>query len=275
MNVGIIGNGVVGGATAEAFGRAGHVVRRYDEDPHRQTHRLVDVLDESDLIFVCLPTPQYEDGSCDTSVICRFFGALDPMHRGARNFALRSTVPVGFTRWLSKMFNVSNVVHFPEFLTARTAVEDAANPKRLIIGVPRYNNGVQEAAECALRELLASTFREVRQHLMSSDESEFVKLMQNAFSAIKVAAFNEFRRFADLSFLDWKRCLSALLAGGWVNPMHTQVPGPDGKRGFGGACLPKDAANLAACMRDAGIAPVMIEAALARNSQIDRGKIEL
>ena len=103
---------------------------------------------------------------------------------------------------------------------------------------------------------------------MTSDESEFVKLMQNAFSAIKIAAFNEFRSFADYQKLDWERCLAALLAGGWINPAHTNVPGPDGRRGFGGACLPKDLANLIECMNEEH-SPMCL-AALERNQYIDR-----
>ena len=79
---------------------------------------------------------------------------------------------------------------------------------------------------------------------MTSDESEAVKLMQNGFSAVKIAFFNEMRCLADDRGLDWTRVMDGLLAGGWINPAHTQVPGPDGKRGFGGGCLEKDLANL-------------------------------
>jgi UDP-glucose 6-dehydrogenase len=108
---------------------------------------------------------------------------------------------------------------------------------------------------------------------MTSDESEFVKLMQNAFSAVKISFFNEMWRFANAKELDWERCLTALLAGGWVNPMHTSVPGPDGRRGFGGACLPKDLANLIQCMYDVGITGPglsVCNAARVRNNQLDR-----
>ena len=100
---------------------------------------------------------------------------------------------------------------------------------------------------------------------------EAVKLFQNAFSAVKIATFNEFRSLADAMNLDWERCLSALLAGGWINPMHTQVPGPDGY-GFGGKCLPKDLANLIDCIsKETGQhSAVMLKAAKLRNDLIDR-----
>ena len=174
---------------------------------------------------------------------------------------LRSTVPVGYTRGIRERLGIKNLVHSPEFLTARMAVEDARNPTRLIIGYPE---GIANSPT-DLFWLYRKAWPNILPHVMLSDESEFVKLMQNAFSAVKVSLFNEFRAYADKVELSWERCLGALLAGGWVNPQHTQVPGPDGKRGFGGACLPKDLANLIDCMDRAGVFNIVMSAALDRN----------
>lgn len=273
MRIGVVGGGVVGNATAHAFREMGEV-RVYDVIPERSTHSLGKVLD-CDIVFLCLPTPQKVDSlACDLSAVEQFFTELTRFGKGEVivNFVLRSTVPIGTTKRLREWYKCPNLCHSPEFLTARTAVEDACNPTRLIIGHPRLD-GLQWDG---LERLYAKRFPAVPLFTMTSDESEAVKLMQNGFSAVKIAFFNEMRCLADKFGLDWERVMSGLLAGGWINSMHTAVPGPDGQRGFGGPCLPKDLANLVKHVWDnrtdaetvAGTS--VCYAALLRNRLIDR-----
>jgi len=271
MKIGIIGNGVVGGATAAAFHDHVDEVRCWDARDERCTHSLHDTVCGTDLTFVCLPTPKRKDGiGCDTSIIKLFFERMGELKRDA-NLVLRSTVPVGFTRYMREEYGIANLVHSPEFLTARTAVEDSCNPTRLLIGVPQPTENRSRCRE-TLEMLYMDRWYHNRGLLyeMTSDESEFVKLMQNAFSAVKVGFFNEMREFSDKKGLDWERCLAALLAGRWINPMHTQVPGPDGKRGWGGACLPKDISNLIQCGLTANVSLLICGAAALRNDLVDR-----
>lgn len=287
MRIGIVGNGIVGNATAQAF--IDHVddVLCYDIDPLRCGARLGEVMACCDLIFVCLPTPPKSNYSleCDTHYLDEFFASLGGVARASCNFVLRSTVPIGYTRKARVKFNLPNLVHSPEFLTARTAVEDAKNPTRLVIGHPIARHSYLQKTCGALHRLYKERWPTVFTREMTSDESEAVKLFQNGFSAVKIAYFNEIRSLADKIGLDWQTCIDTLLAGGWINPMHTQVPGPDGKRGFGGSCLPKDLANLVACMESAGLPSFVgprddIEAlsvcrtALFRNRFVDRVPVE-
>ncbi len=298
MKIGIIGNGVVGSATAAAFREHVEEVRCYDRDPARRTHGLTEVA-TLDLVFICLPTPQCTHSlACDISAIDSLCATLSEGPREG-NFVLRSTVPVGTTRMLREEYGLINLVHSPEFLTARTAEHDACNPTRMIIGEPPmkdmmglgYTITPRPWTKCGelLRDLYTKAFHQVIDSpivpdydveifWMTPDESEAVKYYQNVFSAIKIAAFNEFYRFAKLKGLNWDRCLEALLAGGWINPMHTQVPGPDGKFGFGGACLPKDLASFIAqlpntYMLDDESEPTCISVARAaydRNRHVER-----
>ena len=259
--IGIVGNGVVGNATAKAFAPFCEEVRIHDRIAAKSTHSLIDTL-EADIVFLCLPTPQDNNGlRCDTWAIDSFFLHGLPDQLRTVNLVLRSTVPVGCTASLAHRFGLPNLVHCPEFLTARTAEHDAAHPTRNVIGIPHMPN----KCAAALRELLGRAHPEVPLFCVSSQESEFVKLMQNAFSAVKVAFFNEMRAYSDKLGMDWGICREALLAGGWINPTHTQVPGPDGKRGFGGACLPKDLANLMHCFLNAKCDPLVLGAAHTRN----------
>jgi UDPglucose 6-dehydrogenase len=264
MNVTIIGNGVVGNAFAISL-RHAHDVETWDIKPELSTCKTTQqALECADLAFICLPTPQSQDIACDTSSIHNFFANI-PNPLRFTNFVIRSTVPVGFTRELKERYCLPNLAHSPEFLTARTAEYDARNPTRLVIGYPVVDNDLWSSCGHKLQLLYSHTWPHVPLFQMTSDESEAVKLFQNAFSAVKVATFNEFRCFVDKLHMDWEVIMSALLAGGWINRMHTQVPGPDGQRGFGGTCLPKDLANLVSCLKQVGLNPHVTEAALKRN----------
>ncbi len=258
--IGIVGGGTVGHATARSYVEFSEV-KVYDTLRERRTHDLAEVM-VCDIVFVCLPTPQLKDGSCDTSVLDAFFAQRVFREETGANMVLRSTVPVGYTREAARKFGLTNLVHSPEFLTARCAVVDAQIPARNVIGFSQgdyrskglvtdftpYSGGTLKV----LGMMYQDRFPGVPVHIMSSDESEAVKLIQNSFFAVKVALFNEFQEFCAKSGLEWTTVRATILADGRISPSHTQVPGPDGKFGFGGACLPKDLANFIRCQAQAG-----------------------
>lgn len=255
MRIGIIGNGTVGHATARVFMEQ-HEVRVWDVIGTKCTHSLRDTIVCSDIVFVCLPTPQLNDsGECDLT-------ALEYLFSGARdsqtNFVIRSTVPIGTTRKLSNKYGLPNICHSPEFLTARCAVVDAMTPSRLLIGDLCYRrNASLGSSPCGsmLWDLYHTRFPGVPVLCMDTEESEAVKLFTNAAFAVKVAFFNEINHLAQRLRLDWGTILEGMLTDGRITHSHTQVPGPDGKYGFGGACLPKDLAMLVhqMCMEDGTI----------------------
>lgn len=247
--LGIVGGGVVGGATARAFVEHVGAVRIYDVSPVRRTHTLADVL-ECDVVMVCLPTPQKQavpnsDGgmACNTTWVDGFFESVQGCEH---NLVLRSTVPVGYTTQAASKYRLPNLVHSPEFLTARCADVNAQCPARNIIGITDVDidhldsKGVARALWCLYR----LRWPHVPCLVMQSDESEAVKLGTNSFFAVKVAFFNELRSFCDAAGCDWRTVIDAILSDGRIHHSHTQVPGPDGKFGFSGACLPKDLASF-------------------------------
>ena len=79
---------------------------------------------------------------------------------------------------------------------------------------------------------------------------------------------NEFRQVSDAAGIDWNTALNGLLTSGWVNPMHTLVPGPDGDYGFGGKCFPKDINAFMSYCRNLGIDPKMLQAAWNKNLEV-------
>jgi UDPglucose 6-dehydrogenase len=150
------------------------------------------------------------------------------------------------SEWLS-------ILHSPEFLTQRCAHVDFQCPARNIIGVPGWPHvtPAMESVALALGTLYRTRFPGVPCLLMQSDESELVKLAQNAFFATKVAFFNLVYELAQAKGLSFENVRAGMLSDGRIAHAHTAVPGPSGELGFGGACLPKDTANLETLLREA------------------------
>lgn len=257
MRIGIIGGGVVGYATAKAYSGWADEVRVYDVVKERRNHDFDNVVN-CDVVFICLPEDKLDE------VFSKW--AIGYSNRQNANYVLKSTVPVGTTKRLAEQYNLPNLVHSPEFLTERTAVFNAANPRVNIIGC----TGRVTSAPSELRNLYGARFPHVPVVLMSSDESELVKLGTNAFFATKIAFFNELRSYADALGCDWETVVNGMLADGRIHPMHTQVPGPDGKRGFGGKCLPKDLNHFIDGMLAKKLEPMVTTAVHLRNKGIDR-----
>lgn len=265
MKIGVIGGGVVGKATARCFMEQ-HEVRVFDIDPKKGTgHSILQTVAETDLCFVCLPTPQRENSlACNTDYVEDFFREMATDERELRaKFVLRSTVPIGFTKRMVANYGLYNLVHSPEFLTARCSITDAQVPARNIVGLPSSFNAPE------LRKLYAERFPGTPCITMSSGESEAVKLFLNGFFAVKVAYFNEVRCLADALNLDWETVMQGVMSDGRIAHSHTQVPGPDGRFGFGGACLPKDLANLQSCIMGSACSASVVRAAGVRN-RLDR-----
>lgn len=267
MRIGIVGGGVVGSATAFAF-KDRHEVRIWDILPERATHTVGEVI-TCDIVFLCLPTPS--SSKLDTRLnlihIERFISTQIPPGF-TRPLVLKSTVPVGTTRALSERYNLPNLVHNPEFLTARTSRLDAILPPRILIGYSGIEDGAYRVGELYWERFPGVPII----NYQSSDTTEMIKLALNSFFSVKVAFFNELREVSDAHNLDWTDVLGGVLGDGRIAHSHTQVPGPDGSYGFGGACLEKDANQFVHMAIDKGLFPLMTNAALTRNLSDRRKK---
>ena len=135
MNVGIIGNGFVGNAVYQNV-RDKVETKIYDVDKNRSLNTFDEVL-QQELIFVCVPTPMKADGSCDLSILDKLFEDISNKNLEfleERTFIIKSTVPIGTTKKLAEKYPLLWIVHNPEFLTARNAVNDLAKADRTVIG---------------------------------------------------------------------------------------------------------------------------------------------
>ena len=249
-SIGIIGQGFVGTAVREKM-REHFLVYTYDKynkdqsliyksDTVIENERAIniDVLVENcDIIFVCVPTPMFEDGECDTRIVRSVIEDLaQEAESQDRNViaVVKSTVPPGTTKGLNQISKRVGVTFSPEFLTEANSVNDFKNQKRIVLGIDwaEYINPVVE--------IFSISFPDADVFTINSDEAEMVKYMTNLFLAAKVSFFNDMYQICQKLGINYDQVIDVTLADPRIGKSHYRVPGPDGDLGYGGHCFPKD-----------------------------------
>lgn len=271
LNLGVIGNGFVGSSVSSGFRHYCNSIKVFDKDPKKSCNSIEEVLD-SDITFVCVPTPMSQSGECDLRAINEVF-SLAEKNKANCTFVIKSTIPIGTTDTLAENYKQLFIFHSPEFLTARSAQIDFISPSRNIIGWSSVGDCTSYASECharlhILKDCLKERFPGVPCLTMKSDESEMVKYVANCFFASKVSFFNEMHMLSSQLELDWENIMEGVLSDGRIGISHYQVPGHDGDFGFGGSCFPKDINSLISIMKNNNIDPLMLKAAWQRNLSV-------
>ncbi len=225
--VGIIGNGFVGEAISFAFSSVADMYI-YDTDPSRCLN-YIESVHNCDFVFVCVPTPMYEDGSQDLSYVESAF----EMATARPIYILKSTVLPGTTENLTEKYPNFKIIFSPEFLTERTAKLDMLTQSRIILG------GELSLTDKA-KDLFNERFKIKNIIQTDSKTAELTKYMNNTFFATKVSIMNEFKLLCDKIDANWEDALRGFVADGRIGDSHLNVPGHDGKLGYGGTCFPKD-----------------------------------
>ena len=227
IKVGILGNGFVGEAISFAFSSVSDIYV-YDIDPLRCLNDIESVHD-CDFVFVCVPTPMHKDGSQDLSFVDSVFEkATDrPI------YIIKSTVLPGTTDLLSKQYPKFKIIFSPEFLTERTAKLDILTQSRIILG------GELSLTEKA-KILFNKRFKIKNVIQTDAKTAELTKYMNNTFFATKVSIMNEFKLICDKIGANWEDALKGFVSDGRIGDSHLNVPGHDGKLGYGGTCFHKD-----------------------------------
>ena len=242
MNIGIIGNGFVGSSVAFGFspqcGCDGADVKIYDKDESKALNSLKDVVTTSDYIFLSVPTPSNQDGSISLDVIYNVFEDIHNTLNYEKDYQpiilLRSTVTPGTTKQIQLKYPKMHIVFNPEFLTERSAKFDFINQSRFIVG---GNWGDTQR----VKHLYQWRFGESIPVITTNYETaELIKYMNNCFFATKVSFLNEMYQIAEKCGANWEEAIEGFVRDGRIGHSHMNVPGPDGKFGFGGSCFPKD-----------------------------------
>ncbi|PIR82463.1 hypothetical protein COU20_02395 [Candidatus Kaiserbacteria bacterium CG10_big_fil_rev_8_21_14_0_10_59_10] len=237
--VGFIGQGYIGKNYADDFERRGYAVVRYAlEEPYNGNKAKVA---ECDVVIIAVPTPT-TSGQFDLSVV---ESVLQLVGEG-KIAVIKSTVLPGTTAELQNRHNTVTILYSPEFLSERTAAEDAAHPFSNIIGMPEESERHRAAAE-----LVHSVLPKAQYSLTcTSTEAELIKYTHNGSGYIQIVFFNMMYDLARSLGCDWNTIEEAirndpLVCNRYAKPVHASGhPGAKQGRGAGGHCFIKDMAAL-------------------------------
>ena len=227
MKIGIIGCGFIGTALKVWLEENNPNVETFVSDPPKGMN---DDISNCDAYFIQIHLPTEDDGTQDLTMMTDIINKL-PTNTP---IWIRTTILPGTSKKLSEITG-RKVHHMPEFLTERTYIEDFKWQPMV------FTDDI---------ELLKKIFPGKKHIDMTSAEAEMVKYAHNVFGALKVTYFNCIYDICKKEGLDYQKVREGVLGSTYINDVHTQVPGPDGKYGYGGKCFPKDVDAFEKLYRD-------------------------
>ena len=269
MKIGIVGQGYVGTAVRTVFEKH-YKCNTFDIKQECNCNTLGELVNDSDIIFICVPTPMNKDRSCNTDIVEDVISDInDAVHIDRLNHnpktdkivVIKSTVPPGTTDRLNKENNNITVIFNPEFLTEANFIDDFKNQNRIIIGGKR-------PATTKLRQIYSLVFPNVPIIKTGSITAEMVKYFTNTFLATKVSFANEMNLICDKLGIDYDKVVEYSIYDERLGKSHWAVPGPDGHYGFGGSCFPKDINALIKVAENVDIPPNILSAAWDTNTLV-------
>ena len=281
--IAIIGTGYVGLASAVGFAQLGHDVVGIDID-ETKVQKLTsgkspifekDIekflakslkkkkisfstdykkISKAKFVFLCLPTPQLDDGSADTSYILESSKLLSKHISDSATLVIKSTVPVNTWKAVKQVLNRKDVsiVSNPEFLREGTALEDFFKPDRIVVGCE-----VEKKAKEVANLYKAKNAKVV---FTDNTSAEIIKYASNSFLAIKLSFVNEIAAYAESTDANALEVLHAMGLDKRIGKEFLK-PGP----GWGGMCFPKDVSALKESAREKNVPIPLLDAALESN----------
>ena len=263
MNIGIIGNGFVGSAILHGFILHVSDIMIYDKDPKLSTHSMKDLVYGSDVIFVCVPTPMFESGECDLSIVESVVDELSLYDViGQKVIVIKSTVVPGTVEYLAEKYTKMNFVFNPEFLTERAARLDFINTSRIVMGSNK------PLALDIVENLYRLRFPHTKIIKTDFGTAQLIKYMGNCFFATKVSFMNEMYQICEAIGGSWEKAIEGFITDGRIGNSHIDVPGHDGDMGFGGKCFPKDLNAMIKRAEELGVDPSVMKGAWKKNQEV-------
>jgi UDPglucose 6-dehydrogenase len=225
----------------------------------------LDAIVDSELVFLCLPTPEGDDGRADLSFIYAVIDELANEVPDGTIFVIKSTVPPGTVTALRKRLadkgSGASVVSHPEFLREGKAVDDFMDPDRIVVGAHDRSDA----------ELVASLYRSIDTELILTDptSAEMIKYASNSYLAARLTFVNTLANVCEAVGADVLDVIQGMGLDHRIGP-HFLQPGP----GYGGSCFPKDTAALIGVAEDAGYEFDLLKAVIAADHEQRRRVVE-
>jgi UDPglucose 6-dehydrogenase len=273
MKIGIIGNGFVGRATALLKCDKVDIII-YDINP-QLSHPInlnFNELYNCDLIFVCVPTPMEKNGKCHLDIITNVVKRLKEL-KSDLFIIVKSTVPPGTCKQLDVFF-------MPEFLRESNWEKDFKT-QDWVVGLlheehtNRSFTHRNQELQFKMNQLISYTYKNGNTlsttiHWVDTSTAEMIKYFKNSFLAVKVSFCNEIYDYCQKKNINYDTVKNIVTLDKRITSSHTQVPGPDGKKGYGGICFPKDIKALLYEFKENNIPSYILQASLDRNDTYDR-----
>jgi UDPglucose 6-dehydrogenase len=281
--IAIIGTGYVGLSSAVGFAHHGHDVVGIDIDENKvekltsgkspifekniekylskslKKKKIVfstnyEKISNCKFVFLCLPTPQQDDGSADTSYILESSKLLSKYLNDSATVVIKSTVPVNTWKRVKEVLNRTDIsiVSNPEFLREGTALDDFFNPDRIVVGSEDEKKA----------KAVANLYKAKKAKVVFTDNTsaEIIKYASNSFLAIKLSFVNEIAAYAESTDANALEVLHAMGLDKRIGKEFLK-PGP----GWGGMCFPKDVSALKESAREKNVPIPLLDAALESN----------
>lgn len=244
FKVGIVGQGFVGSAVKAGFEHVTTVLTYDKFQTSKSNSTLENIVENCEIIFVCIPTPMVlETGEAHTGFVEEVVKDIDDiaqeLYRAnvithSPTLVVKSTIPPGTAEKLDAMLSICTVAFNPEFLTEANAINDFMFQDRIVLGASSNHNISQ------LVNLYKYAFPNATIYETSATNAEMIKYVANCFLAVKVSFANEMYNLCQEVGADYDEVVGGAKLDKRLGASHWQVPGPDGDRGFGGHCFPKD-----------------------------------
>ena len=262
--IGLIGKGFVGSAVENGFKNNKNFnpeIYIYDKNEQLSTHSLSETINCADLIFISVPTPSNINGSINFDILENLLTEINLKQTNKGIILIRSTVTPGTCDYFQNKFQNIDIVFNPEFLTERNANKDFLNQDRIILGGD--SNNTKKVAE-----IFQLRFPEVPIIKTDFKTAELIKYMNNCFFSTKVSFLNEMKIVASKIDANWDDAINGFTLDSRVGKSHNDVPGHDGKLGFGGSCFPKDIRAFIYFMKELDLDPLILKAVWSVNLDV-------
>ena len=253
MKIIIAGYGFVGKAVFNALKDKHEVVivdPQYTTNEVKQHH-------DADGLIICVNTPTGENGIIDANNVSNVLDEV-PVFMPV---LIKSSVTPEVIEALNDIYPDHCITYSPEFLRATSADKDFLNQKYVVLG--------GEDPECFWQELFQTTLPNCKLVFnCTAKEACLVKYSTNSFLALKTSFFNQINDVCEETGMDFDIVRHILTNDSRIGNGHTMVPGPDGERGWGGACFPKDTAAFIQWTNTIGSPMTLVEETVKYNHQI-------